>query len=145
MTMWLLGKRKELASVANDFEKLLQDFSKSLNKLVPNMEQKKKITQAGAKVLEENLRKNTPVSKLNHKKEKHLKEYVMSQDTNVDGQEDGSSTVGFGKKAYIARFLNDGTVKIPATHFVDNTVNESKVEVLLANKAEYDKIMRGGK
>ena len=63
MTMWLLGKRKELASVANDFEKLLQDFSKSLNKLVPNMEQKKKITQAGAKVLEENLRKNTPVFK----------------------------------------------------------------------------------
>lgn len=41
--------------MANDFEKLLQDFSKSLNKLVPNMEQKKKITQAGAKVLEENL------------------------------------------------------------------------------------------
>lgn len=129
----------------DNFENLLLDFSKSLNKLVPNMEQKKKITQAGAKVLEEKLRKNTPVSKLNHKKEKHLKEYVMSQDTNVDGQEDGSSTVGFGKKAYIARFLNDGTVKIPATHFVDNTVNESKTEVLLANKAEYDKIMRGGK
>ena len=75
----------------------------------------------------------------------HLKEYVMSQDTNVDGQEDGSSTVGFGKKAYIARFLNDGTVKMSATHFVDNAVNESKKEVLLANKAEYDKIMRGGK
>ena len=122
------------------FENLLQDFSKSLNKLVPNMEQKKKITQAGAKVIEEKIRQNTPVSKLNHKKE-----YVMSQDTNVDGQEDGSSTVGFGKKAYIARFLNDGTVKMPATHFVDNAVNESKKEVLLANKAEYDKIMRGGK
>lgn len=129
----------------DNFENLLLDFSKSLNKLVPNMEQKKKITQAGAKVLEENLRKNIPVSKLNHKKEKHLKEYVMSQDTNVDGQEDGSSTVGFGKKAYIARFLNDGTVKMSATHFVDNAVNESKKEVLLANKAEYDKIMRGGK
>ena len=134
------------------FENLLQDFSKNLNKLVPNMEQKKKITQAGAKALEENLRKNTPVSKLKYDKNggksyktTHLKEYVMSQDTNVDGQEDGSSTVGFGKKAYIARFLNDGTVKMPATYFVDNTVNESKVEVLLANKAEYDKIMRGGK
>lgn len=127
------------------FENLLQDFSKSLNKLVPNMEQKKKITQAGAKVLEKNLQEVTPVSKLNRKKDKHLKEYVMSQDTNVDGQEDGSSTVGFGKKAYIARFLNDGTVKMPATHFVDNAVNESKKEVLLANKAEYDKIMRGGK
>lgn len=134
------------------FENLLQDFSKNLNKLVPNMEQKKKITQAGANVLEKNIRRVTPVSKLKYNKNggksyktTHLKEYVMSQDTNVDGQEDGSSTVGFGKKAYIARFLNDGTVKMSATHFVDNAVNESKEEVLLANKAEYDKIMRGGK
>ena len=29
-------------------------------------------------------------------------------------------------------------------YFVDNAVNESKTEVLLANKAEYDKIVRGG-
>lgn len=134
------------------FENLLQDFSKSLNKLVPDMEQKKKITQAGANILEKNIRRVTPVSKLKYDKNggksyktTHLKEYVMSQNTNIDGQEDGSSTVGFGKKAYIARFLNDGTVKMPATHFVDNAVNESKKEVLLANKAEYDKIMRGGK
>lgn len=34
---------------------------------------------------------------------------------------------------------------MPATHFVDNAVNESKTEVLIANKAEYDKIVRGGK
>ena len=134
------------------FENLLQDFSKSLNKLVPNMEQKKKITQAGANILEKNIRRVTPVSKLKYDKNggksyktTHLKEYVMSQNTNIDGQEDGSSAVGFGKKAYIARFLNDGTVKMSATHFVDNAVNESKKEVLLANKAEYDKIMRGGK
>lgn len=134
------------------FENLLQDFSKSLNKLVPDMEQKKKITQAGANILEKNIRRVTPVSKLKYDKNggksyktTHLKEYVMSQNTNIDGQEDGSSTVGFGKKAYIARFLNDGTVKMSATHFVDNAVNESKKEVLLANKAEYDKIMRGGK
>lgn len=123
----------------------LQNYSDNLDSLVPSIEQKQRITQAGAKVLEKNLQEVTPVSKLNRKKDKHLKEYVMSQDTNVDGQEDGSSTVGFGKKAYIARFLNDGTVKMPATHFVDNAVNESKKEVLLANKAEYDKIVRGGK
>lgn len=129
----------------DDFINQLQNYSDNLDSLVPSIEQKQRITQAGAKVLEKNLQEVTPVSKLNRKKDKHLKEYVMSQDTNVDGQEDGSSTVGFGKKAYIARFLNDGTVKIPATHFVDNAVNESKKEVLLANKAEYDKIMRGGK
>lgn len=129
----------------NDFINQLQNYSDNLDSLVPSIEQKQRITQAGAKVLEKNLQEVTPVSKLNRKKDKHLKEYVMSQDTNVDGQEDGSSTVGFGKKAYIARFLNDGTVKMPATHFVDNAVNESKKEVLLANKAEYDKIMRDGK
>ena len=129
----------------DDFINQLQNYSDNLDSLVPSIEQKQRITQAGAKVLKKNLQEVTPVSKLNRKKDKHLKEYVMSQDTNVDGQEDGSSTVGFGKKAYIARFLNDGTVKMPATHFVDNAVNESKKEVLLANKAEYDKIMRGGK
>ncbi|MYU85835.1 phage head-tail adapter protein [Lactobacillus salivarius] len=129
----------------DDFINQLQNYSDNLDSLVPSIEQKQRITQAGAKVLEKNLQEVTPVSKLNRKKDKHLKEYAMSQDTNVDGQEDGSSTVGFGKKAYIARFLNDGTVKMPATHFVDNAVNESKKEVLLANKAEYDKIMRGGK
>lgn len=129
----------------DDFINQLQNYSDNLDSLVPSIEQKQRITQAGAKVLEKNLQEVTPVSKLNRKKDKHLKEYVMSQDTNVDGQEDGSSTVGFGKKAYIARFLNDGTVKMPATHFVDNAVNESKKEVLLANKAEYDKIMRGSK
>lgn len=129
----------------DDFINQLQNYSDNLDSLVPSIEQKQRITQAGAKVLEKNLQEVTSVSKLNRKKDKHLKEYVMSQDTNVDGQEDGSSTVGFGKKAYIARFLNDGTVKMPATHFVDNAVNESKKEVLLANKAEYDKIMRGGK
>lgn len=129
----------------DDFINQLQNYSDNLDSLVPSIEQKQRITQAGAKALEKNLQEVTPVSKLNRKKDKHLKEYVMSQDTNVDGQEDGSSTVGFGKKAYIARFLNDGTVKMPATHFVDNAVNESKKEVLLANKAEYDKIMRGGK
>ena len=129
----------------DDFINQLQNYSDNLDSLVPSIEQKQRITQAGAKVLEKNLQEVTPVSKLNRKKDKHLKEYVMSQTTNIDGQEDGSSTVGFGKKAYIARFLNDGTVKMPATHFVDNAVNESKKEVLLANKAEYDKIMRGGK
>ncbi|MEF2760533.1 MAG: HK97-gp10 family putative phage morphogenesis protein [Ligilactobacillus salivarius] len=129
----------------DDFINQLQNYSDNLDSLVPSIEQKQRITQAGAKVLEKNLQEVTPVSKLNRKKDKHLKEYVMSQNTNIDGQEDGSSTVGFGKKAYIARFLNDGTVKMSATHFVDNAVNESKKEVLLANKAEYDKIMRGGK
>ena len=123
----------------DDFINQLQNYSDNLDSLVPSIEQKQRITQAGAKVLEKNLQEVTPVSKLNRKKE-----YVMSQNTNIDGQEDGSSTVGFGKKAYIARFLNDGTVKMPATHFVDNAVNESKTEVLLANKAEYDKIVRGG-
>lgn len=129
----------------DDFINQLQNYSDNLDSLVPSIEQKQRITQAGAKALEKNLQEVTPVSKLNRKKDKHLKEYVMSQNTNIDGQEDGSSTVGFGKKAYIARFLNDGTVKMSATHFVDNAVNESKKEVLLANKAEYDKIMRGGK
>lgn len=124
------------------FEDQLKEFSEQVARLVPTMEQKQRITKAGAKVLEKKLRENTPVSNAKRVKEKHLKDYVMSQNTNVDGEVDGSSTVGFGKKAYIARFLNDGTVKMKATHFVDNTINEAKEEVLKANMAEYQKIIK---
>ena len=65
------------------------------------------------------------------------------QDTDIDGEENGSSTVGYGKKAYVARFLNDGTVKMPATHFVDNVRRESSDEVFKVQREAYDKLMRG--
>lgn len=126
-----------------DFEDIMTGLSNIDEKVIPDTTTKRKMTEAGAKVLAENLREATPRTKRNDVKYGHLQDNVTYQDTDIDGEENGSSTVGYGKKAYVARFLNDGTVKMPATHFVDNVRRESSDEVFKAQREAYDKLMRG--
>lgn len=61
-------------------------------------------------------------------------------------RKNGKATVGWKNRfhAQNARRLNDGTKKYQADHFVTKVQNDSAVQkkVLLAEKAEYDKIMR---
>lgn len=125
------------------FENMMADLSNIGDKVIPDTTTKRKMTEAGAKVLAEKLKEATPRTKHNDVKYGHLQDNVTYQDTDIDGEENGSSTVGYGKKAYIARFLNDGTVKMPATHFVDNVRRESSDEVFKAQREAYDKLMRG--
>ena len=89
----------------------------------------------------EKLKENTPRSNHNDVKYGHLQDNVGYQNTDIDGEVDGSSVVGFGKKAYVARFLNDGTVKMRATHFVDNARRESADDVFDAERKIYDERM----
>lgn len=126
-----------------DFEDIMAGLSNIDEKVIPDTTTKRKMTEAGAKVLAENLKEATPRTKHNDVKYGHLQDNVTYQDTDIDGEENGSSTVGYGKKAYVARFLNDGTVKMPATHFVDNVRRESSDEVFKAQREAYDKLMRG--
>lgn len=126
-----------------DFEDIMTGLSNIDKKVIPGTTTKRKMTGAGAKVLAEKLKDATPRTKRNDVKYGHLQDNVTYQDTDIDGEENGSSTVGYGKKAYVARFLNDGTVKMPATHFVDNVRRESSDEVFKAQREAYDKLMRG--
>lgn len=126
-----------------DFEDIMTGLSNIDEKVIPDTTTKRKMTGAGAKVLAEKLKEATPRTKRNDVKYGHLQDNVTYQDTDIDGEENGSSTVGYGKKAYVARFLNDGTVKMPATHFVDNVRRESSDEVFKAQREAYDKLMRG--
>lgn len=126
-----------------DFEDIMAGLSNIDEKVIPDTTTKRKMTGAGAKVLAEKLKEATPRTKRNDVKYGHLQDNVTYQDTDIDGEENGSSTVGYGKKAYVARFLNDGTVKMPATHFVDNVRRESSDEVFKAQREAYDKLMRG--
>lgn len=126
-----------------DFEDIMTGLSNIDEKVIPDTTTKRKMTEAGAKVLAEKLKEVTPRTKHNDVKYGHLQDNVTYQDTDIDGEENGSSTVGYGKKAYVARFLNDGTVKMPATHFVDNVRRESSDEVFKAQREAYDKLMRG--
>ena len=127
-----------------DFEDIMTGLSNIDEKVIPDTTTKRKMTGGGAKILAEKLKEATPRTKRNDVKYGHLQDNVTYQDTDIDGEENGSSTVGFGKKAYVARFLNDGTVKMPATHFVDNVRRESSDEVFKAQREAYDKLMRGG-
>lgn len=126
-----------------DFEDIMTGLSTIDEKVIPDTTTKRKMTEAGAKVLAGKLKEATPRTKHNDVKYGHLQDNVTYQDTDIDGEENGSSTVGYGKKAYVARFLNDGTVKMPATHFVDNVRRESSDEVFKAQREAYGKLMRG--
>lgn len=126
-----------------EFEDIMTGLSNIDEKVIPDTTTKRKMTEAGAKVLAEKLKEATPRTKHNDVKYGHLQDNVTYQDTDIDGEENGSSTVGYGKKAYVARFLNDGTVKMPATHFVDNVRRESSDEVFKAQREAYDKLMEG--
>ena len=128
-----------------DFENIMNSLTELDKELIPNTAVKTEMTVAGAKVLAGHLKEATPRSKHNDVKYGHLQDNVVYQPTDIDGEANGSSTVGYGKKAYVARFLNDGTVKMKATHFVDNARREASDEVFKAQRAVYNKMTGGGR
>lgn len=128
--------------MSDDLASMMETFATNAEKLlVPDTQTKQAMTEAGAKVMAERLKENTPRSNHNDVKYSHLQDNIGYQNTDIDGEVDGSSVVGFGKKGYVARFLNDGTVKMPATHFVDNTRRESADDVFDAERKIYDERM----
>lgn len=121
----------------------MNSWLEQIKKVIPSAEQSAEITEAGAKVLAERLKETAPVSKEKDEKYGHLKDNIVYIPTDIDGEKNGSSTVGFQKKAYIARFLNDGTIKMPATHWVDNARNETSSDVFAAQRKKYDELIGG--
>ena len=108
-----------------------------------------RITEAGAEVFKDELAKVTKEKHYsNHADPKygHMADGLSVQKTGVDGTKNGKATVGWANNfhAQNARRLNDGTKKYRADHFVTKVQNDSAVQkkVLLAEQAEYKKIMR---
>lgn len=122
----------------------LGKWFKQIGDRVPSTKESQTITAAGAEVLANNLRKVTPRSDHDDKKYGHLRDAATFQNADIGGHKNGNSAVGFGEKAYIARFLNDGTKKMPATHFVDNVRKSSEAEIFATEKATYDRLKGGG-
>lgn len=132
-----------------DLESQLTSWLNDVKKLVPTTAQRAEMTAAGAEVLKNNLINETRQKhyrNTKHRKTKHLADSIASENKDLDGMFDGNSVVGFEKKdisgvnhARIARFLNDGTKKLVGDHFYTDTVKKSEKEVLLAEKAIYDK------
>lgn len=121
----------------------MQSWLHGVRDLIPNTSVKSAMTAAEAQAYAEVLRKNTPRSDNDDSKYGHLQDNIAIQNSDVDGIVNGNTLAGFGKKAYIARFLNDGTVKMAATHFVDDSRRESQEAAFKAGMAVY-KAKTGG-
>ena len=121
----------------------MQAFMEEVNRRVPTTEIKSEMTKAGAHVYTEHLKSVTKRSNNNDVNHRHLVDEITSQNTDIDNEPNGNSVAGFKDKAYIARFLNDGTVKMKATHFVDNARLDSREAVFAAEKQKYEELMGG--
>lgn len=76
-----------------------------------SVDEQAEVTRAGAEVFKSELKKVTPVS---DRDSDHAKNHVVMQNTDIDGSKNGSSVVGYDKKkAYLMRFMNDGTKFYP--------------------------------
>ncbi|WP_341864403.1 HK97-gp10 family putative phage morphogenesis protein [Leuconostoc citreum] len=135
-----------------ELDEALDSWFKNVNKLVPSVNDRQKITHVGAEVLKAEL---VHVTKLKHyqknrdtSKIEHLADSIEMGDTNIDYIRDGTSIVGFTNKginhARIARFLNDGTKFMKGDHFVDDTRRNSKQLILQAQYTEYQRLLKGG-
>lgn len=143
-----------------DLGDLMEDFGRNVEKLtVPDHETKKAMTAAGAKVLTESMKRVTrakhyqnPGKKGSKRKVKHLADSITYDNVDVNGIDNGNSVVGFEGKdesginhARIARFLNDGTIKMKGDHFTDNVRRETAPAVFEAEKKVLNNLMGGGK
>ncbi|CAK1233563.1 hypothetical protein LMG30234_GAICNKDF_00547 [Fructobacillus fructosus] len=128
----------------SDFEDQMNGMLAQVGGLVNlTVEEREEVTKSGADVLKKELETATRTNHFNPNrrtdKMKHLADsYKVGQ---LDGDaEDGSTAVGFEKKdvnhARIARFLNDGTVKMKGDSFYDKAVvaSRSKVENAIQDK-----------
>ncbi|TEA87080.1 head-tail connector protein [Lacticaseibacillus paracasei] len=123
-------------------EEWLEQVSKAAQLSISDQE---KITKAGAdvyaKTLAETTKEKHPDTKGSGGKYGHLSKDISGKKGDIDGDHNGSSTVGFGDKAFVAQFLNDGTKKIHGDHFVDNARDDAKDAVFAAEQEKYEAII----
>ncbi|BAN74524.1 MULTISPECIES: HK97-gp10 family putative phage morphogenesis protein [Lacticaseibacillus] len=129
-----------------DMDDALEEWLKQVSKAAElSINDQEKITKAGADVYAKKLAETTKEKHPNTKgtggKYGHLSEDISGKKGDIDGDHNGSSTVGFGDKAFVARFLNDGTKKIHGDHFVDNARDDAKDAVFAAEQEEYQAII----
>lgn len=129
-----------------DMSEALDEWLKQVSKAAQlSIKDQEKITKAGADVLAEKLQEATkekhPDTKGSGGKYGHLSEDISASTGDVDGEHNGKSVTGFGDKAFIARFLNDGTKKLRGDHFVDDARDDAKDAVFEAEAEEYKAII----
>lgn len=100
--------------MANDetLSNQLKNYINSLKDVADlDADEQAQVTKQGAEVFAQELKKVTPVSDRNTK---HAKDSVLVKNTDIDGNKNGDSVVGYDSDhAYIMRMMNDGTKYYP--------------------------------
>lgn len=125
------------------FEDFANQFLAEAKKKIPDSHNQEKITQAGADVLKKEIHDAAMQHHhSNNSDATHLADdiYVVSGD--IVGEHNGASTVGFAKKGYIARFLNDGTKYIKGDHWFDVAVEKAKPDVIAAMEKRFKEVTK---
>lgn len=145
-----------------DFDEQVQQYLRKIQRLVPDKDTQRKITNAGAQYLAKSLANDTQAKhfdtkhnipkKMRGKAIRHLADSVDFTNTSLDGVVDGTSTVGFKgahtsgvNHARIARFLNDGTKKMHGDHFVEHSREDHANDMFRKMNDVYRQSVKGGK
>lgn len=134
--------------MAQDFDDFMNDWLKDVEdiaKMSPS--DQADITNAGAKVLakeyEKSARSHRHISTKADDRWGHLADTVKTQNKNIDGVKDGTSSVGWGDSlnAAKARWLNNGTIHIKGDNWLTNTRDSHSVQqkVFRAEQKEFAK------
>lgn len=129
-----------------DMDDALGQWLKQVSKAAElSIRDQEKITKAGADVYAKKLAETTKEKHPNTKgtggEYGHLSENISSATGDIDKEHNGNSVAGFGDKAFVALFLNDGTKKINGDHFVDNARDDAKDAVFAAEQEKYKAII----
>lgn len=149
-------------------EDILNAFIKETEAVSTQMsvEDKAKVTKAGAKVFAKELEAEYKANHYRHREtgeNPHLADSVIVQNSNIDGMKTGESTVGFNtQKSYIANFIENGTkrpmytskgrkykhggqVLINGDHTIADLRNSPELQskMVQAQAKEYKKIVDG--
>lgn len=100
-----------------------------VQKKIPDAKAQEEITQAGAEVLKDAIHDKAKQLHYSKAHDNHLADDIDVKTGDITGKHNGVTTVGFVKKGYIARFLNDGTKFSKGDHWYDTALKEAEPKV----------------
>ena len=134
-----------------DLEQQMNDWLRKVKRLNPTTQQKAAMTEAGVKVLEDNLESSTRSKHYQSGRKTDKVKHLADSVSHVD-EVGGSKIVGYEtakvsgiNHARIARLLNDGWKGHPGDKFHDTAIHESTPKAFIAEKEVYDRLTGGGK